>query len=215
MNRVHRPPVPPPRPPATLVKESLSRFQLPKVDCSICQETTDKKPRFILECGHEFHINCLLGYISSAPSQAKRCAMCRRDTTLPQLMEEGNVMQVSRAVHETEEKLRRRIRQLQRQVQQYLPRSQRINGFRVGRISTFINVPQNRRRHTPDPDSPITPPRGPDLYERKHRDDSGTTATTTTTGLPDMIGLSWDETQSILSALPPEEAAILQSLYLQ
>ena len=48
------------------------------MDCAICQDSLHESPTHKLECGHEFHTNCILSWIRSGQ---KSCPLCRNETS--------------------------------------------------------------------------------------------------------------------------------------
>ena len=47
------------------------------MDCAICQESLEYGHTHKLECGHEFHANCIVSWFRSGP---KSCPICRDES---------------------------------------------------------------------------------------------------------------------------------------
>ena len=45
--------------------------------CSICQERIDSQPTTSLECGHRFHVACILQWARSSSHSHSACPICR------------------------------------------------------------------------------------------------------------------------------------------
>ncbi len=46
------------------------------MDCAICQDSLHESTTHKLECGHEFHTNCILSWFRSGQ---KSCPLCRNE----------------------------------------------------------------------------------------------------------------------------------------
>ena len=52
-----------------------------KKECSICMEAIKKTGNCVLDCGHEFHLECLFELYRQSQNFANKCPLCRKEYT--------------------------------------------------------------------------------------------------------------------------------------